>query len=110
MAGYVTVYHRVCYPVHYPTVYKYLLQKIASLFASRLLSGMKVTTVSFIYFFICYGRSAAQLTTAEKQEALEFHNDLRRSEGASDMFCMVTIILHASTYTALAFCCKARFY
>ena len=75
----------------------YLLQKIASLFVSRLLSNMKVITVSFIYFLVCCGRSAAQLTTAEKQEALEFHNDLRRSEGASDMFCMVTIILHTST-------------
>ena len=75
----------------------YLLQKIASLFVSRLLSNMKVTTVSFIYFLVCCGRSAAQLTTAEKQEALEFHNNLRRSEGASNMFCMVTIILHTST-------------
>ena len=75
---------------------------IDGLFASRLLSSMRVTILSFFCLFIFYGRSAARLSTAEKQEALDFHNDLRRSEGASDMLCMVIImfrILLANKYS-----------
>ena len=73
-------------------MYKYLLQQEASLFVSWLLSSMKVTTVSILFLVICCGQSTAQLSTAEKQQALDFHNDLRRSEGASNMQCMVTAL------------------
>ena len=73
-------------------MYKYPLQQEAGLFVSWLLSSMKVTTVSIIFLVICCGQSTAQLSTAEKQQALDFHNDLRRSEGASNMQCMVTAL------------------
>ena len=56
------------------------------------LSSMRVTALSFLCLFICYGRSTSKLSTEEKQEALDFHNDLRRSEGASNMLSMVTLM------------------
>ena len=65
---------------------------------------MKATTVYFLFLVIviCYGRSAAQLSRAEKQEALDFHNDLRRSEGASDMLCMVTTLYERTWFICIA--------
>ena len=44
-----------------------------------------------VCFFLCCERSSAQLTRNEKQDALDFHNDLRRRKGASDMLLMVRI-------------------
>ena len=69
---------------------------------------MKVAMVSFLFLFICCGQSTAQLNTADKQQALDFHNDLRRSEGASNMQYMVTVLynicLLSYTYVVVYVC------
>ena len=59
-------------------------------FTSLLLSNMTVITLFFLCLFIYCRESAAQLSTAEKQDTLGRHNDLRRNESASDMLLMVT--------------------